>query len=68
MKRDDFIKKFEDVFGFPFIQRHKDILCDLATKVNSGKLVYDNYVLFNKKYPNKNIDVFIEWWNEMDLP
>lgn len=64
IKREDFIKKFENVYGWPFIERHKHLLCDLAIKTGSGELVFKNYVLFNKKYPTRNIDIFIEWWNE----
>lgn len=66
MKAEQYIKKFEDVYGFPFIQRHKDLICDLARHTSSGEVVLENYILFNKKYPTKNIDVFIEWWNELN--
>jgi hypothetical protein len=66
IKANEYIKKFEDIYGWPFIHRHKVLICDLAKQVGSGSLVYENYVLFNKKYPTKNIDVFIEWWNELN--
>lgn len=66
MDANEYVEKFEKVYGWPFIKRHKDILCDLAKMTGSGELVLENYKLFNKKYPTKNIDVFIEWWNEIN--
>ena len=66
MKATEYIKKFEDIYGYPFIKRHKDLICDLAKQTGSGEIVLENYILFNNKYPTKNIDIFIEWWNELN--
>jgi len=65
MKRDMFIKKFEDVYGWPFIDSHKKLLCELTIKVGSGSILLEKYKVFNKQNPTKNIKEFIKWYRSL---